>query len=166
MKIKNWLLIALCFVMIVGLMACGQSNNEPTSPATMPSESTAPTEESTAPPTTIPVHEHVYTETITEATCTEEGKLVKTCECGEVVEEIIPVAPHDYGIVEVVSRPDCDNAIISATPNEGYTFVIWSDGNTQATRHIALSQDVSLKAYFAQEGHTIHVYQDCTVTVE
>lgn len=91
--------------------------------------------------------------------------------CSEIIEEqlyqiYLTVAPHDYGIVEVVSRPDCDNAIISATPNEGYTFVIWSDGNTQATRHIALSQDVSLKAYFAQEGHTIHVYQDCTVTVE
>lgn len=91
--------------------------------------------------------------------------------CSEIIEEqlyqiYLTVAPHDYGTVEVVSRPDCDNAIISATPNEGYTFVIWSDGNTQATRHIALSQDVSLKAYFAQEGHTIHVYQDCTVTVE
>lgn len=91
--------------------------------------------------------------------------------CSEIIEEqlyqtYLTVAPHDYGTVKVVSRPDCDNAIISATPNEGYTFVIWSDGNTQATRHIALSQDVSLKAYFAQEGHTIHVYQDCTVTVE
>ena len=91
--------------------------------------------------------------------------------CSEIIEEqlyqiYLTAAPHDYGTVKVVSRPDCENAIISATPNEGYTFVIWSDGNTQATRHIALSQEVSLKAYFAQKGYTIHVYQDCTVTVE
>ncbi len=91
--------------------------------------------------------------------------------CSEIIEEqlyqiYLTAAPHDYGTVKVVSRPDCENAIISATPNDGYTFVIWSDGNTQATRHIALSQEVSLKAYFAQKGYTIHVYQDCTVTVE
>ena len=87
--------------MIVGLVACGQSNNEPTSPATMPSESTAPTEESTAPPTTIPVHEHVYTEITTDATCTEEGKLVKTCECGEVVEEIL----NEYTYMFYATKP-------------------------------------------------------------
>ena len=91
--------------------------------------------------------------------------------CSEIIEEqlyqiYLTAAPHDYGTVKVVSRPDCENAIISATPNEGYNFVIWSDGNTQATRHIALNQEVSLKAYFAQKGYTIHVYQDCTVTVE
>jgi hypothetical protein len=91
--------------------------------------------------------------------------------CSEIIEEqlyqiYLSAAPHDYGTVKVVSRPDCENAIISATPNDGYTFVIWSDGNTQATRHIALNQDVSLKAYFAQKGYTIHIYQDCTVTVE
>ena len=91
--------------------------------------------------------------------------------CSEIIEEqlyqiYLTAAPHDYGTVKVVSRPDCENAIISATPNDGYMFVIWSDGNTQATRHIALNQEVSLKAYFAQKGYTIHVYQDCTVTVE
>lgn len=91
--------------------------------------------------------------------------------CSEIIEEqlyqiYLSAAPHDYGTVKVVSRPDCENAIISATPNDGYTFVIWSDGNTQATRQITLNQDVSLQAYFAQKGYTIHVYQDCTVTID
>ena len=158
MKIKNWLLIALCVVMIVGLVACGQSNNEPTSPATMPSESTAPTEEFTAPPTTIPVHEHVYAETVTDATCTEEGKLVKTCECGEVVEEIIPVAPHDY-----------ETTTIAATyVDKGYDEHVckvcqhsYRDNETDMVPHDHKYKDKVTKPTCTDKGYTTHTCELC-----
>ena len=71
-----------------------------------------------------------------------------------------------YGIAKVASRPDCNSAILTAIPNEGCTFVKWSDGNTQATRYLELTEDITLTAYFAKEGYTIHVYQDCNTTIE
>ena len=71
-----------------------------------------------------------------------------------------------YGIAKVASRPDCNSAILTAIPNEGCTFVKWSDGNTQATRYLEVTEDITLTAYFAKEGYTIHVYQDCNTTIE
>lgn len=42
-----------------------------------------------------------------------------------------------------------DQVSVSATPNEGYHFVEWSDGNAQADRTIYLTQDTTLYATFA-----------------
>jgi hypothetical protein len=41
---------------------------------------------------------------------------------------------------------------ISATPNEGYHFVKWSDGVTEATRTIKVTSDLTLYAEFAING--------------
>ena len=41
-------------------------------------------------------------------------------------------------------------ATISATPNNGYRFVRWSDGNTANTRSIRVMSDTTLVAYFEQ----------------
>ena len=73
---------------------------------------------------------------------------------------------NSSGVAKLVSRPDCTSAIITAIPNEGCTFVKWSDGNTQTTRYLELTEDINLTAYFAKEGYTIHVYQDCNITIE
>ena len=70
------------------------------------------------------------------------------------------------GIAKVSSNIDCTTAIITAIPAEGCTFVKWSDGNTQATRYLDVTKDISLTAYFAKQGYTIHVYQDCNTTIE
>lgn len=70
-----------------------------------------------------------------------------------------------FGIAKVI-HSDCESAIIMAIPNEGCTFVKWSDGNTQPTRYVELTEDITLTAYFAKEGYTIHVYQDCNTTIE
>ena len=43
----------------------------------------------------------------------------------------------------------CDDTIITATPNEGYHFVQWSDGNTDNPRTITLTQDTTFTAEFA-----------------
>ena len=71
-----------------------------------------------------------------------------------------------YGRAQVVSRPDCNNAVITAIPNEGYIFVKWSDGNTETTRYIDVTDDINLVAYFAKKGYTIHINQDCTSRIE
>ena len=71
-----------------------------------------------------------------------------------------------YGVAKLVSQPDCESAILTAIPNEGCKFVKWSDGNTQATRYLELTGDVSLTAEFVKEGYTIHVNQDCSSTIE
>lgn len=42
-----------------------------------------------------------------------------------------------------------DNVAITATPNDGYRFVKWSDGNTKATRNVKMIDDISLTANFA-----------------
>jgi len=39
--------------------------------------------------------------------------------------------------------------VVTATPNYGYHFLQWQDGNTQNPRTVALTQDTTLTAYFA-----------------
>ena len=48
-------------------------------------------------------------------------------------------------------------ANIAATPAEGYHFVKWSDGNTEATRTIVVTDNVTLAAEFAINVYTIAV---------
>ena len=43
-------------------------------------------------------------------------------------------------------------ATISATPNANYKFSHWSDGDTNATRKLTITSDVSLTAYFEYDG--------------
>ena len=41
---------------------------------------------------------------------------------------------------------------IIATPDDGYEFDKWSDGDTHASRNITMNKDYDLKAYFVEEG--------------
>ena len=49
-----------------------------------------------------------------------------------------------------VNYNNCTSHQISATPNYGYHFVQWSDGNTDNPRTLELTQDTILTAEFAQ----------------
>lgn len=40
--------------------------------------------------------------------------------------------------------------ILKATPNDGYLFDSWSDGNTTATRSVVVYESVNLTANFKQ----------------
>ena len=82
------------------------------------------------------------------------------------VYDITLLTNNTYGIAKVASRPDCNSAILTAIPNEGCTFVKWSDGNTQSTRYIEVTEDITLTAEFVKKGYAIHVYQDCNTTIE
>ena len=48
-----------------------------------------------------------------------------------------------------------NNTVITATPNYGYHFTQWSDGNTDNPREIALTQDTTFTAEFAKNEYTI-----------
>ena len=50
----------------------------------------------------------------------------------------------------IVNYNSCAGNQISATPNIGYHFVQWSDGNTDNPRTLTLTQDTVLTAEFAQ----------------
>ena len=51
----------------------------------------------------------------------------------------------------------CDSTIIEATPNRGYTFLNWSDGDTNNPRIITLTGDTTLIAYFEANNYTVTV---------
>lgn len=48
-----------------------------------------------------------------------------------------------------------NTATITATPNTGYHFTNWSDGDTNASRTFTVTGNVSLTAYFAINTYTI-----------
>ena len=54
------------------------------------------------------------------------------------------------GTAKVDYNTFCEGNQISATPNFGYHFVQWSDGNTENPRTLELTQDTILTAEFAQ----------------
>ena len=56
-------------------------------------------------------------------------------------------------------------ATIAATPNEGYTFLRWSDGNTDNPRTIQVTSDTTLTAEFAIEGGCLVTFVDWDGTV-
>ena len=56
-------------------------------------------------------------------------------------------------------------ATITATPNEGYTFLRWSDGNTDNPRTLTVTEDITLTAEFAIEGGCLVTFMDWDGTV-
>ncbi len=65
-----------------------------------------------------------------------------------------------YGRVEVETQ-SCEVAIITATPNEGYEFTAWNDGNTENPRTVSLTSDTAFMAIFTEAVSTPTI----TVTV-
>ena len=56
--------------------------------------------------------------------------------------------------------PQDSTITITATPNEGYTFLRWSDGNTDNPRTLTVTQDTTLTAEFAIEGGCLVTFVD------
>ena len=71
---------------------------------------------------------------------------------GSQAEYSIEVDVNDtiMGTAKVKYNTFCEGNQISASPNIGYHFVQWSDGNTDAIRTLELTQDTILTAEFAQ----------------
>lgn len=67
------------------------------------------------------------------------------------------VSPAAGGIVTGAGRYVAGSSIpVSATPNSGYRFVRWSDGNTNASRNIVVSNDITLTAEFTAINVTVY----------
>ncbi len=60
------------------------------------------------------------------------------------------------GYTEVLLN-SCDSTIIRATPNRGYTFLNWSDGDTNNPRIITLTGDTTFIANFTLDNYTVTV---------
>ena len=62
------------------------------------------------------------------------------------------LSSHDNvkGTVATVTAPTCNSSswTICATPNYGYTFSHWSDGDTMNPRNITLTKDTNIIAFF------------------
>ena len=56
---------------------------------------------------------------------------------------------------------DGNTAVLTATANEGYSFVIWSDGNTENPRTVTITSDTAFMAIFTEAVSTPTI----TVTV-
>lgn len=69
----------------------------------------------------------------------------------EIVPYIIEVQSADVtmGSASITTQPTCDSpAVIAATPNEGYRFLNWQDGNTENPREVTVTENVTYTAYF------------------
>ena len=64
----------------------------------------------------------------------------------------LTVDANEGGYVSISPLAECYEAgtqvVITATPNENYEFVTWSDGNTSAQRTIVMDKDYNLTATF------------------
>ena len=47
-------------------------------------------------------------------------------------------------------------AVLTATPNSGFEFLQWSDGNLNSTRYITVTQNASYTALFNSQGGTVY----------
>ena len=59
-----------------------------------------------------------------------------------------------------------EETIITATPNEGYRFLQWSDGNTDNPRTVTVTGDQKYTAMFVKVAFTVTVNQNCSITVQ
>ena len=64
----------------------------------------------------------------------------------------ISINDSSFGNINIANGYYCinDSITITATPNKGYHFTQWSDGNTENPRTIVITQDTTFTAEFAQ----------------
>jgi hypothetical protein len=69
---------------------------------------------------------------------------------------------NTMGTVNITQANTCTNntAIIEATPNTGYRFVQWNDGNTQNPRTITVTQDSVFTASFSSAGGRVQMWTE------
>ena len=66
------------------------------------------------------------------------------------VYKITKIADEAHGVIEGLSQAEyLDSITLTATPNYGYHFTRWSDGNTNNPRIFVLTQDTTFTAEFA-----------------
>ena len=65
---------------------------------------------------------------------------------------IITVTVNDATMGSATYTLDGNTAVLTATPNEGYVFTGWNDGNTENPRTVTLTSDTAFMAIFTASG--------------
>ena len=102
-------------------------------------------------------HTHSYEKTVTDATCTEDGKIVYTCACGDSYEEVIKATGHQYG------EPMTENATCEDAGSITRTCEICGHKDVTeipATGH-AYKQTAIKEATCEQEGSVTYTCENC-----
>ena len=64
----------------------------------------------------------------------------------------ITVTVNDATMGSATYTLDGNTAVLTATPNEGYSFLTWSDGNTENPRTVTVTSDTAFMAIFTASG--------------
>ena len=64
----------------------------------------------------------------------------------------ITVTVNDATMGSASYTLDVNTAVLTATANEGYSFVIWNDGNTENPRTVTVTSDTAFVAIFTASG--------------
>lgn len=90
--------VATCLALTCLLAACG-GKTVPTETTTNPPEPST-TQTQPEPSTTVHVHSYGQWQTLTEASCTEEGLQERSCDCGEKETQTIAALGHKEALTE------------------------------------------------------------------
>ncbi|MDO4379853.1 MAG: leucine-rich repeat domain-containing protein, partial [Clostridia bacterium] len=111
-------------------------------------------------------HEHSYTETVKEATCTEDGLKTFTCSCGRSYTEKIPAVGHNFR--SIVVEPTCVSIGYekSTCQNCGLSYFIREISATGHTKTIVKGKEATCKENGLTEGVKCSVCGEVTVKQE
>ena len=87
--------------------------------------------------------------------------MVVTAAAEEVTTATITVTVNDATMGSATYTLDGNTAVLTTTPNEGYEFTGWNDGNTENPRTVTVTSDTVFTAIFTEAGTTPTI----TVTV-
>lgn len=128
----------------------GESSGSGSSGSTTPQPTPAPTPTPTPTP-----HTHSYKDTRTEPTCTQDGKIVSKCSCGDTKTTTLPKLGHDYK----------ENSRTAATCTQDGKVVYKCSrcGDTRSETVAALGHDFSVPVYEEQTYEIVVGYECHTI---
>ena len=80
--------------------------------------------------------------------------MVVTAAAEEVTTATITVTVNDATMGSATYTLDGNTAVLTATPNEGYEFTGWNDGNTENPRTVTVTSDTTFMAIFTEAVST------------
>ena len=169
------LLLCLALLICVCLAACGDTATVPT---------TQPSENITQPTTTPHTHAFGQWQTVNNATCTEDGIQQRSCECGEVQEEVLSATGHIPGEWELYKEASATEAgerrisclacyellqveVIPATGTTGLSYQVHDDGITCTITGIGTFSGSTLVIGATIDGYTVtkignYAFENCS----
>lgn len=113
------------------------------------------------PADTKPAHEHKYTADLTtDPTCTEEGVMTYTCECGDIYTEPYPMLEHQYKS-EITKEATC-----AEEGEETFTCTLCGDTYTEAiskTDHEEGKEETVKAATCTETGEKVAYCANCDI---